>query len=51
MKREEWDTIRMMIGNEIDEALSNKDSLNSEDMNNLYFDIRKKIENSIKIED
>ena len=51
MKREEWDTIRMMIGNEIDEALSNKDSLNSEDMNNLYFDIRKKIENRIKIED
>jgi hypothetical protein len=51
MKREEWDTIRVIIGNEIDEALVNKDKLDSEDMNNLYFEIRKKIEKSIKIED
>jgi hypothetical protein len=52
MKREEWDTIRMLIGNEMDAILEEtKEKVDRTDMDNLYFNIREKVEKNIKIED
>ncbi|MGP0689868.1 hypothetical protein ACW5UC_25335 [Priestia aryabhattai] len=52
MKREEWDTIRMMISDEMDAMLKEtKEKVDRTDMDNLYFNIRERVEKNIKIED
>jgi len=52
MKREEWDTIRMMISDEMDAMLKETgDKVDRTDMDNLYFNIRERVEKNIKIED
>ena len=52
MKREEWDTIRMMISDEMEAMLEEtKEKVDRTDMDNLYFNIRERVEKNIKIED
>jgi len=52
MKREEWDTIRMMISDEMDEMLKEtNEKVDRTDMDNLYFNIRERVEKNIKLED